>query len=39
VIAEHHDAGQGRAAGTLDRPEVEQSIARVRQRKALLEAT
>jgi beta-N-acetylhexosaminidase len=30
--------GQGLAAGTLDRLELEQSIARVRQRKALLEA-
>jgi beta-N-acetylhexosaminidase len=29
--------GQGLAAGTLDRPELGQSIARVRQRKALLE--
>jgi len=38
VIAEHYDAGQGRAAGTLDRPEVEQSIARVRPGKAPLEA-
>jgi beta-N-acetylhexosaminidase len=30
--------GQGFGTGTLDRSEVEQSIARVRQRKALLEA-